>query len=141
MVVFVPADGIGPLLVGSTATLDYAQPHGYDSVIFRGTPQATYSRGVETGHAYDSIHEALRLAATNQFSDIYFNRSFSTITDRMVQSLIRPDVVAVARPPFSDPFRLRPYEVYSKGQSSKKRQKDMPAVPGIAPLDGRPYYR
>jgi len=141
MLLYAPEDRIGPVLVGSTATQEYAEPPGYDTVRLVGTPQVTRSSGSETGHAQDSVEEALRLAETNQFSTIYFNRSFSMITSRMVQSLIRPDVVAVVRPHL-DVFEIyHPYESLSPGQTLEERQDDMPDVPGIRPLDGRRYKR
>ncbi len=116
-------------------------PPGYDSVTPKGTPQVTYSGGVETGHAHDSIDEGMRLAGSNQFSTIYFNRSFTTVTDGMVQSLFRPDVTAVARQNSGLPFSHYPYESYSPGQGPKQRQPQMPPVQWIAPVDGKDYRR
>jgi hypothetical protein len=139
MVVFVPQDGIGPVLIGSTQTKDFAQPSSYDTVTLYGTPQATYSGGIETGHARDSIDEAIRLARSNQFSAIFFNRSFTTVTDNMVQSLIRPDVIAVARPQFSDPHGYWPREILSPGQTHEERDRVMPTVPFVAPMQSRRY--
>lgn len=139
IVVFVPQDGVGPLLLGSTATADFEEPGGYDSVTLRGAPQVTYSRGVETKHAYDSIDEALRLAATNQFSDIFFNRSFAVLSNRIVQSPVRPDVVAIARVSFRSPFQFHPYEVLSRGQHGNIREQEMPKAPDVARLRWKDY--
>ena len=141
MVVFVPLDGVGPVLVGSTATFDSETPKGYDSVKLIGTPQVTKSRRQETGHAKDSINEALRLAASNEFSMIYFNRSFSHITGRAYESLIRPDVVGVARPFLDLPYQYSPYESLSPGQKLPNRQAEMPPIPGIKPVRGEYYKR
>ncbi len=135
--IYIPYDGIGPVLLGSTADASFAQPSGYDSVILKGTPQVTRSKGSETGHAYDSIDEALRLAKTHQFSEIYFNLSLSKATKRTVQSLIRPDVLAEARPPLSDLFLYQPYESFSRGQNASIRQNQMSIFPGIAQVYGR----
>jgi hypothetical protein len=135
--IYIPYDGIGPTLLGSTATASFAQPDGYDLITLKGTPQVTNSKGFETGHAYDSIDEALRLAKTHQFSEIYFNRSLSKATDQTVQSLIRPDVLALARPPLSNLFPYQPYESFSKGQNEIARKKQMSIFPGIAPVYGR----
>jgi hypothetical protein len=140
LVAFVPRDGIGPILLGSTATSDYEQPSGYDTVTFYGTPQVTYSGGSETGHAEDGINEALDLARSNQFSKFYFNRSFSVITNRMVQSRIRPDVVGVVRPELNLREIYHPYESLSPGQRREYREQDFPKDPSIKPLDAR-YYK
>jgi hypothetical protein len=141
MVLFVPSDGVGPVLVGSTATADYRKPDGYGAVTLKGTPQVTYSGGIETAHAWDSVMEALRLARTNEFSIIYFNRSIFVATEETVVSLIRPDVFAVARPELDLPHIYFPYEVFSPGQNWEDRQDEMPDVPGIAPLRGHHYKR
>jgi hypothetical protein len=86
--------------------------------------------------------EALRLAESNDFSDIYLNTSFSTITRGNVRSLIRPDVTAQARPELQSPFRLRPYEIFSNRQTAEQRQAQMPSgVSWIAPVDGRGYKK
>ncbi len=135
--IFVPYDGIGPTLLESTAKANFAKPDGYDLITLKGTPQVTHSNGFETGHAYDSIDEALRLAQTHQFSQIYFNRSLAKATDRTVESLIRPDVLAVARPPLSELFGYQPYESFSTGQRTTKRQDQLSIFPGLAPVYGR----
>jgi hypothetical protein len=83
--------------------------------------------------------EALRLAATNQFSELHFNRTFSTATGRVVQSLIRPDVLAVVRPELDLEDIYHPYESYSPGQNDQTRQPDMPNVPGVRSVYGRRY--
>lgn len=135
--IYIPYDGIGPTLLGSTATASFAKPDGYDLITLKGTPQVTHSNGFETGHAYDSIDEALRLAQTHQFSQIYFNRSLAKATDRTVASLIRPDVLAVARPPLSELFGYQPYESFSEGQHAVTRQDQLSIFPGLAPVYGR----
>jgi hypothetical protein len=139
MLVYVPRDKIGPILVGSTPLHDFIPPKGYDAVILIGRPQATNSGGQQTGHAYDSVNEALRLASSNKFSIIYFNRRWSTINGELFKSLIRPDVVAVARPEVNLPYRFYPYESLSPGQTLVERQPAMPNVPYIAPLRGQQY--
>jgi hypothetical protein len=141
MVVYVPRDGVGPTLVGSTTTEDYEQPRGYDSVTLIGTPQTTYSRGAPTGHVGNSAAEGLRLAESNEFETIYFNRSFTLSTNGTVPSLLRPDVFAVARPEIESPYRYHPYETLSPGQSLRERQDEMPRDPSIRQLDGRSYKR
>jgi hypothetical protein len=135
--IYIPYDGIGPTLLGSTATASFAQPDGYDLVTLIGTPQVTHSQGFETGHANDSIDEALSLAKTHQFSKIYFNLSLSKATDKMVQSLIRPDVLAVARPPLDELFGYQPYESFSPRQDEITRQNQLSIFPGLAQVYGR----
>jgi hypothetical protein len=139
MEVFVPRDGVGPILTGSTATDDLVKPEGYDGVRFYGTPQITTSRGVETAHAEESANEALRPAGTNQFSAIYFNISISRATGRLVESLIRPDVFAAVRPGLNTGYLYHPSEILSPGQTPEKMQERMPDVPGIAPVEARSY--
>jgi hypothetical protein len=139
MVLFLPMDGKGPMLVGSDAEGSYLEPPGYETVKLIGTPQVTYSRGNETRHADASVEEALRLAETNQFSEIYFNRSFSTSTDRVVQSRIRPDVLALVRPEIRLDYIYHPFESLSPGQTREQRMQVMPNVPGIRELDARRY--
>jgi hypothetical protein len=139
--IYVPRDGVGPTLLGENAGLEFTKPEGYDEVKFIGTPQATFSGGAETGHAKDSIEVGLRLATTNQFETIYFNRSFSKITNGMVESLIRPDVVAVTRPTINDRFVYHPYESLSPRQELGDRIPDIPNIPSIAPLQGERYKK
>lgn len=141
MNVYVPLDGVGPVLVGSTADFEYIQPDGYDVVVLKGTPQVTNSRGVRTDHDLKGIEEALRLAATNQFSQISFNQSFTRSTNGLVRSKIRPDVFAVVRPPLNLPYRYYPWETLSPRQTLPRRQAQMPLDPSVAPVDGRSYKR
>jgi hypothetical protein len=138
MTVYVPLDGVGPMLVGKTSTVQFDIPKGYDEVTLKGTPQETYPGGFASVHAYDSIDEAMTLAGTNRFSEIYFNRSISMVSGQKIKGLIRPDVTGVARPQFSIPYLYRPYESFSKGQKQQQRQKQMPDDPGIARVYGRP---
>ena len=80
------------------------------------------------------------MAATNQYSDIYFNRSLSTITDGKVAVLIRPDVVAVVRWELNPGYRYYPYESLSPGQTQQQRQQQMLGIPGLRlPLDAHRY--
>lgn len=139
MKIYVPSDKVGPILVGSNEREDFEQPPGYDVVYLRGAPQITYSSGAETAHARESAVEALRLASSNEFSDIYFNRSFSTINDRMFQSLRRPDVVGVARPTLDGAPEYQPYEILSPRQTHEEREDVMPRVSGVRRLQSRHY--
>jgi hypothetical protein len=69
--IYVPIDGVGPTLASSIGTKELEQPPGYDTVHLRGSPR----RGAHpdaTGAGGDA-EAALELAATNRFSDIYFN--------------------------------------------------------------------
>jgi hypothetical protein len=141
MTVYVPVDGVGPILVGSTAELEYERPEGYDEVKLIGRPQTTYSRGVETGHARDSIDEAIRLASSNKFSEIYFNHTFSTSTQGVVESLLRPDVLARVRDEIDQPGRYAPYESLSPRQAGPNRARLMPKVPAIGELTWREYWK
>jgi len=139
VVLYIPIDGIGPPLMGETEDIDFEEPRGYSSVRFIGTPQRTYSRGEETGHAADSIREAIRLAETNQFSEVYFNRALITSTRGALQDLIRPDVFAIVRPEIKIGYIYHPYETLSPGQSVDDREPDYPSHPGMHALEGRRY--
>jgi hypothetical protein len=151
MTVFVPLDGVGPMLVGSTGTRSVNIPKGYDevaliappagygAVTFNGAPQKTFSQGVETKHASDSIDRALMLAASNKYSTIFFNRSFTTVTGGEVQSLLRADVVAVARPQLNLPHAYWPHEILSKGQTERDRQAAMPNSNSVARAQFKPH--
>jgi hypothetical protein len=138
MTLFVPRDGIGPTLIGSTADQDYEQPPGYDAVRLVGLPQATRSLGVETNHAIESVREGLRMAETNRYSTIFFNRSYSTLSDGEVLSPLRSDVVGVLRPS-ARAFRYDPYEVYSPGQKPEDREEQLKDLPWLLPLRGHHY--
>ena len=141
MVIYVPQDHVGPLLVGSTADVDYEKPEGYDVVTLRGTPQINRSGGVETGHALDGILEALRLAETNEFSEISFNRTLTNSTGNIVESIRRPDVTAAVRPELKLPYQFYMYESLSPGQKKEDRAEELPDVPGITHFDARSHKR
>ncbi|HUO24008.1 MAG TPA: hypothetical protein VMU59_15945 [Caulobacteraceae bacterium] len=133
MQIYVPQSGYGPILVGSNSTTDFPPPPmGYDIMALKGTPQVTYSRGQETKHAPDSIEAALAMAMTNRYSEIFFNRSFSTLTGGMVKSPLRPDVVGIVRPEIKAIERYYPHEIPSPGQNMIKRGSQMPPHPGVA---------
>ncbi len=131
MIIFVPQDKTGPMLIGSDDKEEYQQPPGYSKVRLLGAPQRTLASGSETTHALRSVIEGLRLAKTDEFSEIYFNRSFTTVTRRMFESLIRPDVVAVARPELDLGYIYQPSEILSGRQTHEDQQARMPDVPGI----------
>ncbi len=135
--IFVPVDGIGPMLMGSATTRDFPKPNGYDLVTFYGTPQVNKTGGVENAHADDGIQEALALAKTNRYSAMYFNRSLSTITGGGIKFHVRPDLVAVTRPEIDDIIRLKPYESFSNGQSEQERQYQMPNLSSVDRIYGR----
>ncbi|MFI4973868.1 MAG: hypothetical protein ACHP84_04935 [Caulobacterales bacterium] len=141
MVIFVPIDGIGPPLVGSTPTFEYDRPDGYDEVRLIGTPQRTFSRGSETGHAEDSVNAALRLAMTNQYYEIYFNRALATASRGTIVSFLRADVFAAVRPELNDPFPFHIYETLSPGQTLEGRQEQMRDFPSMGPIAGQRYKR
>jgi hypothetical protein len=136
---FVPRDGIGPTLLGADLKGDYPQPSGYDLVKLFGTPQITRSGGIETGHARDSIEVALKRAATNRYSAIYFNSAISTVTGGAQEVAFRPDVVAVVRPELSVEPTFVPYEIYSPRQDPKYREGQLKDIPGFYGLDGHFY--
>ncbi len=139
VVLYVPRDGRGPVLLGMTDKEEFVQPKNYDRVMLIGTPQVTRAGGVETRHAEDSLAEGLSLASTNRFSTIFFNRSFSTITNGERTELIRPDVLAVVRPELDLGYRYWPYESLSPGQTKEERQDQMPSFPGLRDIEARRY--
>jgi hypothetical protein len=149
MLIYVPLDGRGPILVGSTPEGDLPpEPPGYDEVRLIGTPQVTYSGATETGHARDSIDEMLRVARYNEFQAVLFNRSI-VMASRYIQepkeylyeSIVRPDVVFVARPSVDLPFRLYPYESLSPGQNAPARAGVLGQVPGLGVMNSNQYYK
>ena len=138
--IYVPQNKYGDVLLGSTPERDLpGAPEGYDEVLLRGRPQVTSSRGWETGHADDGVEEALRLARSNAFKEICFNLSFTNCTDMVVQSLIRPDVLAIVRPQIETNERFWPYETLSGRQTQRQQQDRMPDVWGIREVDVRNY--
>lgn len=141
MVLFVPRDGVGPTLVGSTLTISYERPAGYDVVELVGTPQETRRGGQPTNHAKESVVEALNLASTNHFSKIFFNRSITHVTGGDHISLIRPDVTGVARETAPYPHHFIIVEILSNGQTREMRQVQMPQSDAFAPVRGRRYKR
>jgi hypothetical protein len=68
MIIFVPQDKIGPMLIGSDDKEEYVKPPDYSTVRLVGAPQKTSASGAETTHALRSVVEGLRLAETNDFS-------------------------------------------------------------------------
>ncbi len=138
---YVPLDGQGPTLMGSTDKEEFDQPPGYAAVYLRGVPQRTVSRGVETAHALRSVVAALEFAETNEYSEIFFNRSFSTISNGRYSAPFRPDVVGLRRPTLDPIGEYDVYEVLSPGQSGPAREEVLrPAVPGaIRGFEGRAY--
>ncbi len=139
MTLYVPNDGVGPTLVGSTDRIEYEEPPGYSTVKLSGLPQSTWSRGTETNHARDSIDEALTMAAENRYSEIVFNRALATTTQGLDPSPLRPDVVGVLRPEFRTDFTYDPYESYSPGQKPRERQRQLEGLPGLGPVRGQQY--
>ena len=146
--VFVPRDGVGPMLSGSSPTQDLPRPEGYDEVLFVGRPQFTRLGDGESPHAVESVVEALRLAGSNEFSTILFNSTLTTIAryveapnEIAVESLRRPDVAAITRPSIDRPDRVVPYEILSGRQTIAARREEMPSVPGIRVIDGRRYNK
>jgi hypothetical protein len=138
--IYVPRDGNGPLLAGSDGKEDFeGPPEGYDIVTLKGTPQYTYSRGQETNHAADSIEAAIAMAMTNRYSEIYFNRSFSTLSGGGVQSALRSDVVGVVRPEIEQMERYFPHEVLSPRQPGNYREGKMPNHPNVGKVEYTPY--
>jgi hypothetical protein len=140
MRIYVPRDGIGPLLIGSNEKEEFERPSGYDVVYLRGLPQRTVSRGVETAHARESVAEALNFAKKNEYSDIFFNRSFSTISNGRYGAPFRADVVGLRRPTLDPTGEYDVYEVLSPRQSGPAREQLLrPAVSGIHSFDSRAY--
>ena len=143
MVIYIPDDGRGPMLIGETDKEDFAEPKGYSPVRLIGTPQRTYFRGEETGHAGDSIQQALAFAGTNQFSEIYFNRALVTSTRGAIESNARPDVIAIIRPEIESGYIYYPYESLSPGQDReedlREREGLFSNLPGMAPLRSQRY--
>lgn len=138
---YLPLDGKGPMLMGTTEQgSDYIEPPGYQPVFLRGVPQRTTSGGVETNHAIKSVEAALELAETNQYSDIFFNRSFSTISNGEYDVWLRPDVVGLRRPTLGFGPKFDVFEVLSPGQSGPAREQVLrPAVPGIGRFNSQAY--
>jgi hypothetical protein len=139
---YVPVDGRGPMLMGTTDQGDdYIEPPGYEPVYLRGVPQRTMSGGVETAHALKSVTAALEFAETNEYSEIFFNRSFSTISNGRYSAPFRPDVVGLRRPTLDRGGEYDVYEVLSPGQSGPARERVLrPAVPGaIRSFDAQAY--
>jgi hypothetical protein len=139
VVIYVPMDKIGPALIGETREEDFRQPSGYSAVRLIGTPQMTYSRDGETGHAADSIQRALAMAETDQFSEIYFNRSLMTSTGGALAYRYRPDVIGIMRPELKNTYVYWPYESLSPGQNLKGRQDIFDNLPGMGPVEGQRY--
>jgi len=139
MKIYVPFDGKGPILVGSGEG-DFRKPSGYDEVYLRGIPRRTVSRGVDTDHAQVSVEQALLYAGTNKYSEIFFNRSFSTISNGRYGSQYRADVVGHRRPTLDPGGEYDVYEVLSPRQSGPARERVLrPAVPGIGNFNSRAY--
>ena len=138
---YVPIDGKGPMLMGTTEQgADYMEPPGYQPVFLRGVPQRTMSRGVETAHALESVVRALELARTNEYSDIFFNRSFSTISNGEDDVPLRPDVVGLRRPTLDGGPKYDVFEVLSPRQNGPAREQVLrPAVPGIGNINSQAY--
>ena len=135
---YVPMDGRGPMLLGSTDKEEFVQPPGYEVVYLRGVPQRTFSRGAETAHARRSVEKALEFAGTNEYSDIFFNRSFSTISSGKYNVAYRPDVVGLRRSTLNGEYDV--YEVLSPRQSGEAREQVLrPVVPGIRAFDSQAY--
>ena len=126
MKIFVPVDGIGPTLIGSNRSEDFQRPNGYIEVEFSGNPQENIGGRGATTHADRSVEEALILARTGRFSMILFNRTMSTVTGRVVQSNLRPDVYGVLLPNFRTPMESigHPLEVMSGRQNSGYKDAD-----------------
>jgi hypothetical protein len=140
MKVFVPTDGEGPILVGSGPEGSYEKPPGYDEVTLYGTPQRTVSRGADTGHGLGSAEAALDMARTNKYSDIFFNRSFSRISNGEYKTPLRPDVVGRLRPSLDPGRGYDVHEVLSPGQSGPPREQQLrDVVPAIGSFNSRAY--
>lgn len=122
MWIFVPRDGKGPPLVGSTPKEEFELPPGYDRVELIGMPQETFRRGSRSDHADDSVEAAIRFSMTNRYSKIYFNSALSTSTNGEIDAPLRPDVFGVVRPELDLGFRFKPYESYSPGQTREPRE-------------------
>jgi hypothetical protein len=140
--IYVPMDRQGPMLMGTTENgEDYMEPPGYQTVYLRGVPQRTTSGGIDTAHALQSVVEALSFAETNEYSDIFFNRSFSTISNGRYSAPFRPDVVGLRRPTLDPIGEYDVYEVLSPRQSGPAREEVLrPAVSGaIGTFNSRAY--
>jgi hypothetical protein len=139
--IYVPLDREGPMLMGTTERgEDYLEPPGYQPVYLRGVPQRTMSRGVETSHAPESVVRALEYARSNRYSDIYFNRSFSTISNGTYESSLRGDVVGRLRPALGLEGEYDVFEVLSPRQSGPAREQTLrSAVPGIRDFNSQAY--
>lgn len=119
---------------------DYIEPPGYQPVFLRGVPQRTMSGGVETAHALESVVGALELARANEYSDIFFNRSFSTISNGEDDVALRPDVVGLRRPTLDGGPKYDVFEVLSPRQSGPAREGVLrPAVSRIGTFNSQTY--
>jgi hypothetical protein len=139
--IWIPRDGRGPMLMGMTPNKEFVEPPGYDRVTLIGTPQVTYSRGVETEHALDSMKAALELARYNRYSVIFFNSTLTTGTGGEIQSDLRPDVLAVVRPGIDVGYRFSPYESVSPGQVPEDRVEQLKGFRGLNILVWNRYYK
>ncbi len=138
--IFVPLDGKGPPLVGSTSRAEFAEPPGYDKVEFIGMPQETWRQGARSNHARDSVDAALRYAMSNKYSQIYFNSALSTSTASEADAPLRPDMLGVVRPELDLGYRFKPYESYSPGQPSEPRETLLQLLhPEMGEPEGRFY--
>jgi len=140
MVLFVPIDGKGPALLGSTPQEDIPPPpSGYSEVYLEGLPQETKRDGAVTNHGLDGAERALELALTNRYDLISFNRSLARSTNREVESYLRPDVLARVRPELDLGYRYVPQESLSPRQTIEDRQSQMPQHPSLLPVTGDHY--
>lgn len=140
MIIYVPIDKLGPILIGSTATAEIGRtPEGYSEVELEGLPQRTTSGGIATNHARESVVRALIEAESDQFSKIYFNRSFTTITNGDVVSYLRADLLCVYRIESISGIRYKPIEILSPGQYLSERTMQMMGLPYIESPTGYKY--
>jgi hypothetical protein len=139
VVLYVPMDGKGPVLMGSTDKEEFPEPPGYEKVYLEGIPQETRRGNEPTNHGLDGAERALELASTNRFDRIYFNRSMATSTNREIVSYLRPDVFARVRPGLDLGFKWVPQESLSPRQTLENRQSQMPDHPALAPVGGGFY--
>lgn len=139
MWLFVPTNGKGPILIGSTPKADYVLPPDYEEVELIGDPQPTKRNGEPTNHDVDTVNAALSYAITNRYSQLYFNSAITTSTTGAVRSALRPDLMGVVRPQLPLSYRFQPYESYSPGQKPADRQQQLQLHPDIAPVEGQHY--
>ena len=102
---------------------------------------ADHVRGRRNGSRTGERRQGSGVRRDDQYSDIFFNRSFSTISNGRYSAPFRADVVGLRRPSLDPGGEYDVYEVLSPRQSGPAREQVLrPAVPGgIRSFESRAY--